>query len=79
MSRIAEKILLRAKALGLKITCAESCTGGMISAALTDIAGSSAIFENGFVTYSNGAKQKMLGVSQKTLADYGAVSEDVAR
>ena len=79
MSRIAEKILRRAKALGLKITCAESCTGGMISAALTDVAGSSAIFENGFVTYSNEAKQKMLGVSQKTLADYGAVSEDVAR
>jgi len=69
----------RAKALGLKITCAESCTGGMISAALTDIAGSSAIFEQGFVTYSNAAKQKMLGVRPETLADYGAVSEPVAR
>ena len=79
MSRVDEEILRRAKAFGLKITCAESCTGGMISAALTDIAGSSAIFEQGFVTYSNGAKQKMLGVSHKTLADYGAVSEAVAR
>lgn len=79
MNPIAEEILRRAQALGLKITCAESCTGGMISAALTDIAGSSAIFEQGFVTYSNGAKQKMLGVRQKTLADYGAVSEPVAR
>ena len=79
MNPIAEEILRRAQALGLKITCAESCTGGMISAALTDIAGSSAIFEQGFVTYSNGAKQKMLRVRHKTLADYGAVSEPVAR
>ncbi|MDB2334762.1 CinA family protein [Planktomarina temperata] len=79
MNPIAEEILRRTQALGLKITCAESCTGGMISAALTDIAGSSAIFEQGFVTYSNGAKQKMLGVRHKTLVDYGAVSEHVAR
>ena len=79
MSDLAEEILRKAKASGLKITCAESCTGGMISAAITDVAGSSAIFEHGFVTYSNGAKQSMLGVSQKTLADHGAVSEPVAR
>ena len=79
MSPIAEEILRKAQALGLKITCAESCTGGMISAALTDIAGSSTIFEQGFVTYSNGAKQKMLGVRPETLADYGAISEPVAR
>ena len=51
MSAVAEEILRKAQAYGLKITCAESCTGGMISAALTDIAGSSAIFEQGFVTY----------------------------
>ena len=69
MNPIAEEILRRTQALGLKITCAESCTGAMISSALTDIAGSSAIFEQGFVTYSNGAKQKMLGVRHKTLAD----------
>ena len=73
MSDLAEEILRKAKASGLKITCAESCTGGMISAAITDVAGSSAIFEHGFVTYSNGAKQSMLGVRQKTLADHGAV------
>ena len=79
MSAVAEEILRKAQAYGLKITCAESCTGGMISAALTDIAGSSAIFEQGFVTYSNAAKQKMLGVRPETLADYGAVSEPVAR
>ena len=79
MSAVAEEILRKARAYGLKITCAESCTGGMISAALTDIAGSSAIFEQGFVTYSNAAKQKMLGVRPETLADYGAVSEPVAR
>ena len=79
MSAVAEEILRKAHAYGLKITCAESCTGGMISAALTDIAGSSAIFEQGFVTYSNAAKQKMLGVRPETLADYGAVSEPVAR
>ena len=79
MSAVAEEILRKAQACGLKITCAESCTGGMISAALTDIAGSSAIFEQGFVTYSNAAKQKMLGVRPETLADYGAVSEPVAR
>ena len=79
MSAVAEEILRKAQAYGLKITCAESCTGGMISAALTDIAGSSAIFEQSFVTYSNAAKQKMLGVRPETLADYGAVSEPVAR
>ena len=79
MSPITEEILRKAQAYGLKITCAESCTGGMIIAALTDIAGSSAIFEQGFVTYSNAAKQKMLGVRPETLADYGAVSEPVAR
>ena len=79
MSAVAEEILRKAQAYGLKITCAESCTGGMISAALTDVAGSSAIFEQGFVTYSNAAKQKMLGVRPETLADYGAVSEPVAR
>ena len=79
MSAVAEEILRKAQAYGLKITCAESCTCGMISAALTDIAGSSAIFEQGFVTYSNAAKQKMLGVRPETLADYGAVSEHVTR
>ncbi len=62
----------------LKLATAESCTGGMISAAITDIAGSSDIFDRGFITYSNEAKIKMLGVSPATLETYGAVSEQTA-
>lgn len=58
---------------------AESCTGGMIAAALTDIAGSSAVVDRGFVTYSNAAKMDMLGVQPSTLQRYGAVSEQTAR
>lgn len=61
------------------LTTAESCTGGMIAAAITDVPGSSEIFEEGLVTYSNKAKKKFLGVNQKTLDDHGAVSEEVAR
>ena len=59
---------------GWMLVCAESCTGGEVAAALTDMAGSSAWFDRGFVTYSNQAKQDMLGVSAETLAEYGAVS-----
>lgn len=66
-------------ARGWMMATAESCTGGMISAAITDAPGSSAIFERGFVTYSNAAKTEMLGVSPETLATHGAVSEEVAR
>ncbi len=75
--KIAAEIVKRASARGQTITCAESCTGGMISAALTDIPGSSAIFERGFVTYSNTAKTDLLGVAADSLAEYGAVSEQV--
>ena len=64
---------------GLMLTTAESCTGGMIAAAITDIAGSSAIFDRGFVTYSNEAKTEMLGVPAALIAQHGAVSEEVAR
>lgn len=64
---------------GLFLTTAESCTGGLISAACTDLAGSSAWFERGFVTYSNEAKMDMLGVSAQTLAEHGAVSETTVR
>ena len=67
-----------ASAKGVMIATAESCTGGMVAAAITDTAGSSAIFDRGFVTYTNAAKMQMLGVSDKTLAAYGAVSEQVA-
>tara|TARA_R110001599_G_scaffold65415_3_gene184229 strand:+ start:5254 stop:5673 length:420 start_codon:yes stop_codon:yes gene_type:complete len=61
------------------IACAESCTGGMVAAALTDLPGSSTMFDRGFVTYTNAAKIDMLGVSASTLAACGAVSEPVAR
>ncbi len=74
----AAAILAAARATGDLIATAESCTGGMVSAAITDIAGSSAIFDRGFVTYTNTAKMQMLGVKAQTLADHGAVSEQVA-
>ncbi len=64
---------------GATLATAESCTGGMVAAALTDIPGSSDVFDRGFVTYSNAAKTQMLGVSAATLAAHGAVSEQVAR
>lgn len=67
-----------ARATGARIATAESCTGGMIGAALTDVAGSSDVFERGFITYSNDAKVEMLGVRPETLAAHGAVSEEVA-
>jgi len=63
----------------LKVATAESCTGGLIAAALTEIAGSSAVFDRSFVTYSNEAKMDLLGVEEATLQAYGAVSEETAR
>jgi nicotinamide-nucleotide amidase len=63
----------------MKLATAESCTGGLIAAAVTDVAGSSAWFDRGFVTYSNEAKIEMLGVRSETLLSSGAVSEAVAR
>ncbi|WEX07165.1 CinA family protein [Chelativorans sp. AA-79] len=76
---LATKILRACEERGLKLTTAESCTGGMVSAAITDIVGASNIFERGFVTYSNEAKAEMLGVSKETLAAHGAVSAETAR
>ena len=78
MKALAESVLARARARGVVITTAESCTGGMVAVALTDIAGSSAVVERGFVTYSNDAKIEMLGVRAETLKAHGAVSEQVA-
>ena len=72
-------LLAQARYWGLRIATAESCTGGMVAAALTDVAGSSDVFERGFVTYSNAAKVQLLGVSEASLAAQGAVSEAVAR
>lgn len=79
MAGLAPAVLAKARAAGLRIATAESCTGGMVAAALTDVAGSSDVFDRGFVTYSNAAKEAMLGVSAATLAAHGAVSEEVAR
>ena len=76
---LASDIVSIATCAKVKITCAESCTGGMISVALTDTAGSSAIFEQGFITYSNIAKTKTLGVSSRTIKTTGAASEPVAK
>lgn len=72
------KLLQSARYWGYRIGCAESCTGGMVAAALTDLAGSSNVFDCGFVTYSNQAKIDMLGVQSATLNAFGAVSEAVA-
>ena len=71
-------VLEAAKARGVMIATAESCTGGMVAAALTDIPGSSAVVDRGMVTYTNVAKVEMLGVSQATLDAFGAVSEETA-
>ncbi|MEC9367826.1 MAG: CinA family protein [Pseudomonadota bacterium] len=77
--RTAEKLLACCREEGLTLATAESCTGGMISAALTEIAGSSDVVDRGFVTYSNEAKREMLGVPAALLDRHGAVSEEVAR
>jgi nicotinamide-nucleotide amidase len=76
---LAREILAAARARRWRIATAESCTGGLVSGALTDVAGSSDVFDRGFVTYSYPAKIAMLGVSQAMLAAEGAVSEPVAR
>ena len=73
-----EGLLARARAAGIMIAAAESCTGGMVMAALTAVPGSSDVVDRGFVTYSNAAKIEMLGVSPKTLRRHGAVSTEVA-
>ncbi len=74
----AAEVLHAARAAGVRLAAAESCTGGMIMAALTDIPGSSEVVDRGFVTYSNDAKSEMLGVRRETLERFGAVSEQVA-
>ena len=66
------------RARGLTMACAESCTGGLVAKLVTDLAGSSEIFEGGVVSYSNDVKMKILGVSESTLAAHGAVSEQTA-
>ena len=75
----AEELLAAARATGDRIATAESCTGGMVGAAITDVAGSSDVFDRGFITYSNAAKTAMLGVDPWLIETHGAVSEEVAR
>lgn len=75
----AKTLLDAARAKGLRLATAESCTGGLVAAALTDIAGASDVFERGFVTYSNEAKRGMLGVPWPLIETHGAVSAEVAR
>lgn len=75
---LAETVLDLCRRRGWKVATAESCTGGMIAAALTDIAGSSDVVERGFVTYSNQAKTDLLGVPGPLIARHGAVSQPVA-
>ena len=76
---LAECLLEAARQRSLRIATAESCTGGLVAAALTSIPGSSDAFDRGFVTYTDEAKQQMLGVNIKSLEAYGAVSEAVAK
>jgi len=75
----AAALLTAAKAKGLMLATAESCTAGLIAGEITEIPGSSAIFDRGFVTYSNAAKTQMLGVDAQAINTHGAVSETVAR
>ncbi|EKE77667.1 CinA family protein [Oceanibaculum indicum] len=75
----AAALLEHCKQAGLMLATAESCTGGLIAGTLTEIAGSSAVVDRGFVTYSNEAKAEMLGVDPALIATHGAVSEAVAR
>lgn len=75
----AEDLLAACRAAGKKVVTAESCTGGMVVGTLTEISGSSDVVERGFVTYTNVAKNEMIGVPVALIQDHGAVSEEVAR
>ena len=79
MREAAERVLLSCRQRKLKVVTAESCTGGLVAATLTAIAGSSDVVERAFVTYANEAKREMLGVSWDALLGHGAVSDPVAR
>ena len=76
---LARRVIETATAKGLTVAAAESCTGGLVAGALTSVAGSSAVVDRGFVTYSNAAKSELLGVPADLIAAQGAVSEAVAR
>ncbi|MFP4449721.1 MAG: CinA family protein, partial [Rhodosalinus sp.] len=74
-----DMLLVRYRDAGLRIATAESCTAGLLAARITEVAGSSTIFDRGVVTYTNRSKQELLGVAAETLDAHGAVSEPVAR
>ncbi|GLK84097.1 CinA family protein [Ancylobacter defluvii] len=76
---LATRVLALCRARGLTVATAESCTGGLVCGALTEIAGSSDVVDRAFVTYANQAKMDLLGVSEATLDAHGAVSEETAR
>lgn len=76
---IADAVLIEARAKGVRVACAESCTGGLVGGALTEIAGSSDVFNGSAVTYSNDAKMNILGVKSETLSRFGAVSSECAQ
>ncbi len=76
---LAQELVTLLTERGLTITTAESCTGGLVAAAITDISGSSAVFERGIISYANSAKMELLGVREATLAAHGAVSGEVAQ
>ncbi len=78
VTALAGELVTLCTSRGLMVATAESCTGGLIAGALTDIAGSSAVVDRGFVTYTNTAKREMLGVQAATLSTYGAVSRETA-
>ena len=77
LSRIANELIITCKRRGFRIATAESCTGGLIAGSLTSVAGSSAVFECGFITYSNDSKNKILDVLSSDIDKFGAVSETV--
>ena len=79
MTDILNKVSKKLHQKKLTIVTAESCTGGWLAKQITDLAGSSSIFDRGFVTYSNDSKQQMLGVQKNTIDGYGAVSEEVVK
>ena len=78
MKKKAQKLIRLLKEKNMTVSTAESLTGGLVAASLVDIAGASNVFNEGYITYSNEAKERILGVSGNDLADYGAVSESVA-
>ena len=79
LRKLAEAVVNDLSDAGKALATAESCTGGWIAKSITDVAGSSAVFGYGIVSYSNGAKESLLGVRSETLEEHGAVSEPVAR